>query len=139
MEFEGGLDYFSKKFINSIKTDDGILRDLGLRTAQVEQYVKSTDKLDVQYFKIYNKGTRSYDVYKKDGNSYSIQKLRNGENEINKYMIDDFLTSEIDILEENKIKNINSYVNKSCGKNPFGNYGGGDPAICRHRIFRNHR
>ena len=111
MQFEGQVDYFADNFINQLETQESVLRDLGLRSAQTEQYVKSTDKTDVKYFKIYNNNIRGYDVYERGESEYSVKKLRNSENEVNKYLIDDFMTSEIDVKEEASIKNINDFVN----------------------------
>ena len=95
MEYEGNIDYndgsFENDLLNNIHTFDDIINF----AAPVENYVLKykKDGFNVKAFKVYDRNERKFKLYRLEGEAYKEITFLNSKNEINKYLIDDFITT----------------------------------------------
>lgn len=90
MKYTADLDLMGGELTEAIAKDDNFLKDLSMRSAKVEPYLKNIQKTGVLYMKLYNRETRRNDLYKRGKDSYEEQKLVNKGND--DYLIDDFIS-----------------------------------------------
>lgn len=89
MEYQGSRDFYK-----DFKINDAMVDELALRLATVETYAKEGLN-NSKYLKIYNVSKGRYDIVKYIDGKPEVTSLKNSENNIDAFMIDDFISDTV--------------------------------------------